>query len=280
MKRVIALLPLFLLVLQAGAFSQDKTPLPSIPWNTPAPGLSFYRWEVRNRETLLDTLVILRLQPELWAFRVFFNREPKTMKEWQQTTGAPILCNGGFYQENFLPAGRILVNGTSIGPFNNKAMKGMLLSEPKKGFEALPKATLIDLKDPQSEQLIASYEQGIQSFPILLDSKGRVRVDESSFQANRTILARDRQGILYLIITEKPYFTLYRLGHYLKELPLGLELVLNLDGGTRTQLHIQVKQFKYLFEGQGNSLEPARLFSPDRAVKLPTVLGIFPRSSP
>ncbi len=280
MKRVIALLPLFLLVLQAGAFSQDKAPLPSVPWNTPAPGLSFYRWEVRNRETLLDTLVILRLQPELWAFRVFFNREPKTLKEWQQTTGAPILCNGGFYQENFLPAGRILVNGTFIGPYNNKAMKGMFLAEPKKGFETLPKATLIDLKDPQSEQLMASYEQGIQSFPILLDPKGRVRVNESSFQANRTILARDRQGILYLIITEKPYFTLYRLGHYLKELPLGLELVLNLDGGTRTQLQIQLKQFKYLFEGQGNSLEPARFFSPDRAAKLPTVLGIFPRSSP
>ena len=166
-------------------------------------------------------MAILRVEPELWTFRVFFNREPKTIKEWQQSTGATVICNGGFYQENFEPAGRIVVNGISLGPFRNRHMKGMFLAEPKKGFERLPKATLIDLKDVKSEEIISAYDQGIQSFPVLLDPKGQVRVNQSNFQANRTVLGQDRLGNLYILITEKPSFTLYDLGHYLKGLPFG-----------------------------------------------------------
>ncbi|MBI4767435.1 MAG: phosphodiester glycosidase family protein, partial [Deltaproteobacteria bacterium] len=217
-----------------------------------------------------------RIDPEFWSFRVFFDREPKTIKEWQQRTRAAVTCNGGFYQENFLPAGRILVNGTFWGPLKNRHMKGMFLAEPKKGFEHLPKATLIDLKGSDREERISSYEQGIQSFPILLDPAGQVRVNPSSFQANRTVLAQDRSGNIFILITEKPFFTLYDFGQYLKGLPFGFQFILNLDGGLRTQLAIQVKAFNYLFTGQGERREPSRFFSPE-PVKLPSVIGVFPR---
>ena len=118
-----------------------NAPVLSSPWKTIAPGFSFARWPVQSEGRLLDTLAILKIQPDLWSFRVFFNRVPKTMEEWQQSLGAPVVVNGGFYQENFNPAGKILVNGTSFGPLRNPAMKGMFLSEPKKGLDQLPKAT-------------------------------------------------------------------------------------------------------------------------------------------
>jgi uncharacterized protein YigE (DUF2233 family) len=248
-------------------------------WTPLAPGLSLVRWEVRQQSELLDTLVILRVHPDQWSFKVFFNREPKTMKEWQQATGAPVLCNGGFYQENFLPAGRILTNGTSIGPITNKHMKGMFLAEPRKGYENLPKATLIDLKAEGSDSLQDAYEQGIQSFPILLDTRGSVRVNPSNFQAHRTVLALDGQGLIYLLVTEKPFFTLYELGQYLKGLPLGFKFILNLDGGNRSQLLVQMKNFRYASEEQKEGLDPTRLLSPDRTVKMPTVLGLYPRKN-
>ncbi len=255
---------------------QEKPNPPSVPWQALSPGLSFLRWEIRSQNVGVNTMAILRVDPELWTFRVFFNREPKTIKEWQQSTGATVICNGGFYQENFEPAGRIVVNGNSLGPFRNRHMKGMFLAEPKKGFERLPKATLIDLKDDKSEEIISAYDQGIQSFPVLLDPKGQVRVNQSNFQANRTVLGQDRLGNLYILITEKPSFTLYDLGHYLKGLPLGLQFILNLDGGNRTQLMIQVKGFKYLFSGQEEGKETTLLFFRD-PVRLPSVIGIFPR---
>lgn len=251
-----------------------------MPWKELAPGLAFYRWPVTSGSQVLDTIVLLRIKPDQWAFKVFYNAIPKTLQEWQQASGAAVVVNGGFFQENFKPAGRILVGGVSVGPLRNKSMKGMFLSEPRKGFEQLPKARLIDLKDEGAEETIGQYEQGIQSFPVLLDPKGQVRVNPSSFQANRTVVAQDNQGNILIFVTEKPFFTLYDLGNYLKKMPLGLTFALNLDGGYRTQLSVQLKNFKYLQAGQGETQDAARLFFPEGAVKLPSVLGIFPRGGP
>ncbi len=274
--RALTLIILFLLF-SSSLGGQEKPNQAPVLWQTLSPGLSFFRWEVRSANNSIDnTLVVLRIDPELWSFRVFFDREPKTVKEWQQSTRATVTCNGGYYRENFQPAGRILVNGTSLGPNKNRHMKGMFLSEPKKGFEHLPKATLIDLKDINSEERISSYEQGIQSFPILLDPAGQVRVNPSNFQANRTVLAQDHSGNIYILITEKPSFTLYDFGNYLKGLPFRFQFILNLDGGLRTQLMIQAKGFKYLFPGQGEGRGNPLLFFPE-PVKLPSVIGLFPR---
>jgi uncharacterized protein YigE (DUF2233 family) len=255
---------------------EEKPTVPGIRWQTLSPGLFFYRFEVRSPNNPVNIIAVLRIDPDLWAFRVFFNREPKSIREWQQQTGAGVICNGGLYQENFLPAGKIVSNGTHLGPSRNRHMKGMFLSEPKKGFENLPKATLIDLKDPKSEELISFYDQGIQSFPVLLDPQGQVRVNQSAFQANRTLLAQDQKGYLYILVSEKPYFTLYDLGHYLKSLSFGFRFILNLDGGFRTQLSVQIKEFKYLFTGQEDRSETSRLFFPE-SIKLPSVIGLFPR---
>jgi uncharacterized protein YigE (DUF2233 family) len=256
--------------------AEVQSPVP--PWKELAPGLSFYRWPVHSgSRAVLDVITILRLKPDQWSFKVFYSPTPKSIQEWQSATKAPIICNGGFYQENFKPAGRILVNGVSIGPLKNSSMKGMFLAEPKKGFEQIPKARLIDLKAENSEETISKYDQGIQSFPILLDPRGQVRVNPSNFQANRTVIAQDRQGNILILITEKPFFTLYELGQYLKKMPLALIFALNLDGGNRTQLTVQIKDFTYQHTGLEGTPEASRLFFPDGNAKLPTVIGIFPR---
>jgi hypothetical protein len=253
---------------------QEKGGPSPISWQTPAQGLSFLRWEVRSPNGPVNSLAVFRIDPEYWSFRVFFNREPRTLKEWHQATGAAIICNGGFYLENNQPAGRILVDGVFLGPPKNRYMKGMFLAEPRKGFEDLPRALLLDLKNEKKDEIISAYTQGIQSFPLLLDPQGKVRVNPSSFQAHRTALAQDHLGRLYILITEQPSFTLYDLGNYLKALPFGFQYVLNLDGGFRTQLSVQLKGFKYLFTARGEGRET--LFFPE-PVKLPSVIGIFPR---
>jgi Phosphodiester glycosidase len=277
-KSALILLSLFLscsgMLLPAGAEVQPSGP----PWKELAPGLSFYRWPVQSgSQAVLDVITILRLKPDQWSFKVFYSPTPKTIQEWRLATNAPIVCNGGFYQEDFKPAGRILVNGVSIGPLKNRSMKGMFLAEPKKGFEQIPKARLIDLKEENSEETVSKYDQGIQSFPILLDPRGQVRVNPSNFQANRTVIAQDRQGNILVLVTEKPYFTLYGLGQYLKRMPLSLSFALNLDGGNRTQLTVQIKDFSYKHTGLEGTPEASLLFFPEGNAKLPSVIGIFPR---
>jgi uncharacterized protein YigE (DUF2233 family) len=278
MRKVGLLLLGLMFFSSVGALAQGvNPPPPPMLWKSLAPGLSFSRWPVQSGGQILDTLAILKIQPDLWTFRVFFNRTPKSIEDWRKSLGAPIVINGGFYQENFNPAGKIVVDGNSFGPLRNPAMKGMFLSEPKKGLDQLPRATIIDLKEPRSEETIGQYDQGIQSFPILLDPRGQVRVNASNFQANRTVVALDRQGNILILITEKPYFTLYALGQYLKKMPLSLSFALNLDGGNRTQLAVQVNGFNYKHTGQEGTPEATRLFFPEGTAKLPSVIGIFPR---
>jgi uncharacterized protein YigE (DUF2233 family) len=273
---------LFLFILFSVTFfsppflAAEKSPPAGVPWKILAPGLSFFRWPVRSSNSPDNNLAILRIDSEQWSFKVFFNKEPKSVEEWQQTTGAAVICNGGYYQENFVPAGRILVNGTSVGPLKNRHMKAMFLAEPRKGLLQIPKATIIDLKDPDSEEKISAYEQGIQSFPVLLDPKGQVRVNPSSFQDSRTVIAQDQAGIIYLLVTEKAYFTLFDLGNYLKDLPLNFRFILNLDGGSKTQLLIRFGTYNFRISGRSETSPPARLFIPE-TIKLPSVIGLFPR---
>jgi uncharacterized protein YigE (DUF2233 family) len=275
MKRLFRLI-LFGLILFSPAFLAEKSPSAVVPWKALAPGLSFARWPVQSANGTDNNLAILRIDPEQWSFKVFFNKDPKSIEEWHQSTGALVICNGGYYQENYVPAGRILVNGTSFGPYKNSHMKAMFLAEPKKGLVQLPKATIVDLKDPDSDAMISYYEQGIQSFPVLLDPKGQVRVNPSSFQDSRTVVAQDQTGTIYLLVTEKPFFTLFDLGNYLKGLPLNFRFVLNLDGGSRTQLLIRAGTFHFRISGQRETSQPARFFIPE-TIKLPSVIGLFPR---
>jgi uncharacterized protein YigE (DUF2233 family) len=276
MKRFFLITFLILILFLPSRLMAEKSPSGTISWKNLSPGLSFIRWPVQSSNGQENHLAILRIDPERWSFKVFFNKEPKSAEEWQQSTGAVVVCNGGYFQENFLPAGRILANGGSVGPFRNKAMKAMFLAEPKKGLNQLPKATIIDLKDPDSDEKISFYEQGIQSFPILLDPRGQVRVNPSNFQDSRTGIAQDQSGMIYLLASEKAYFTLFDLGNYLKALPLNLRFALNLDGGSKTQLLIRTGTYNFHLSGRSESSQAARFFISE-TVKLPSVIGLFPR---
>jgi uncharacterized protein YigE (DUF2233 family) len=249
---------------------------PKAGWTALSPGLWWQRWEIREGNGSPNTLVLFRIDPSLWAMKVFFDPTPKTITEWQEATRATLVVNGGFYQENFQPAGRIIADGTYYGPAKNRHMKGMFLAEPRKGFEHLPPAVLIDLKEEGAEEKMKAYNQGLQSFPILLDPQGLVRVNPSTFQANRTAVAEDLEGKIYFLITERPFFTLYDFGNYLKQLPVKWRMALNLDGGSRTQLAVRIYRFRYTFSGQGEGKEVSRFFS-SSPVKLPSVIGVFPK---
>jgi len=276
MKRFFLITLLAQILFLPSLLMAEKTPAAAISWKSLSPGLSFMRWPVQSANGQENNLAVLRVDPEQWSFKVFFNREPKSIEEWQQATGAAVICNGGYFQENFLPAGRILANGGSVGPLRNKAMKAMFLAEPKKGLNQLPKATIIDLKDPDSEEKISFYEQGIQSFPVLLDPRGQVRVNPSNFQDSRTVIAQDQTGMIYFMVTEKAFFTLFDLGNYLKALPLNLRFALNLDGGSKTQLLVRTGNYNFRLSGKSETSPAARFFISE-TVKLPSIIGLFPR---
>jgi uncharacterized protein YigE (DUF2233 family) len=246
-------------------------------WQSLGRGLQFTRVDVYREgadNEVLTTLTVVKIDPASNAFRVF-HHAPQSITDWQQELKAPIVFNASYYRPDHKPVGLIISDGQAIGPVHNRQMRGMFVAEPKGISPDLPRATILDLQTTPVNPKSLPWTQGVQSFPLLLDYKGNIRVRGSEKKANRTVIATDRVGNILVFNTSNRYFTLREMAQFLKTSTFAIDSALNLDGGTEAQLLIKTKNFEY--------------FSPptwDRSIAsiidqqkfwLPTVVGVFPR---
>jgi uncharacterized protein YigE (DUF2233 family) len=246
-------------------------------WQSLGLGLQFTQVEVHREGApgeALTTLTVVKIDPASNAFRVF-HHSPQSIAAWQEELKAPIVFNASYYQPNHKPAGLIVADGQALGPVHNRQMRGMFVAEPKGMSPDLPRATILDLQTTPINPQSLPWTQGVQSFPLLLDYKGNIRVRNSDKKANRTVIATDRVGNILIFNTSNNYFTLRELAVFFKTSKFEIDSALNLDGGSEAQLLIKTKDFEY--------------FSPptwDRSLAsiidqqkfwLPTVVGVFPR---
>ena len=135
----------------------------------------------------------------------------------------------------------------------------------------VPRATILDLLATPISPKNLPWTQGVQSFPLLLDYKGNIRVRDSEKTANRTVIATDRVGNILIFNTSNRYFTLRELAQFLKASKFDIDSALNLDGGTEAQLLIKTKDFEFFSPPSwehsiGNILDQSHYW-------LPTVVG-------
>ena len=188
----------------------------------------------RNKEPV-DTLAVVKVDPANNAFRVLHHK-PQSITDWQEELGAPVIFNASYYCRNAQPCGLIISNGKPIGPRHNHRMRGMFVAEPKGLSPDIPRATILDLTITPINVKTLPWTQGVQSYPLLLDYKGHIRVRSSRKKAQRTVIAIDRNAYILIFNTNEAYFTLYDFAHFLKESSLEIDSALNLDGGTSAVL--------------------------------------------
>ena len=135
----------------------------------------------------------------------------------------------------------------------------------------------VDLKD-------SGYREAVVSYPTLLDGAGRVRaVPNPQWRADRSFIATDRQGRIILGTTEGGFFSLHRLGNFLKAAEgLEIERALNLDGGPPACLCVRTKNLEYLALGryESNDSTGREIFfwgAVEVVWPLPGVIALFPR---
>jgi uncharacterized protein YigE (DUF2233 family) len=260
--------------LSAGAAGLTHTPP---QWQTLGRGLSFTRVDVIRQgeaEEILSSLTVLKIDPASNAFRVF-HQAPQSITAWQQELKAPVVFNASYYGSDKRPVGLIISDGQAIGPVHNREMRGMFVAEPKGISPDLPRATILDLKATPVNPKNLPWTEGVQSFPLLLDYKGNIRVRDSGKKAHRTVIAADRNGNILVFNTSNRYFTLRDLALFLKNSSFNIDSALNLDGGSEAQLLIKTKGFEFFsppsWENSiGNILDEEKYW-------LPTVVGVFPR---
>jgi uncharacterized protein YigE (DUF2233 family) len=243
-------------------------------WRAIGRGLNFTQVDVLKDGEVLTTLAVVKIDPAANAFRVF-HQAPQSITAWQQQLGAPIVFNGSYYDHRGKPIGLIVSDGAAIGPPANRQMRGMFVAEPKGISPDLPRATILDLKLTPINPKKLPWTQGLQSFPLLLDFKGHIRVRESGKHSHRTVIAADRVGNILVFNTFDGFFTLHNFAVFLKDSKFDIDSALNLDGGTEAQLLIKTKDFEFFSPPSwetsiGNLIDEQKFF-------LPTVVGVFPR---
>ncbi len=274
-----------------------------IQWNGISKGLDFSRIEVYRGKELVDIIATLKINPEYNKINVFngYSKEhvlTANIEEWQKLTNATAMINSTHYQggENYYkPCALVLGNLISfdskgkadfnlkkMGPLINESVRGMLVSEAE--VNSLPKADLLDFKYDKFDYKTTPYKHGVQHWPILLDREENIRVNPSSWQANRTVVSKTNNNEILFMTTEGGYFTLYNFGQFLRDSNLrsdkgfNVNTAMNMDGGYEANMIIKCPNLEYLTYGEFETYGPKEdktIFN--QKTNIPGVIGIFPR---
>ncbi|MBK8902977.1 MAG: phosphodiester glycosidase family protein [Anaerolineaceae bacterium] len=207
--------------------------IPSPPadsgWQLLQPGLERRTIRLLNengRQT--EQLTILRIDPTLFAFRLGYSPgQPKPLATWQAETGAFIVVNGGFFTEEFLATGLIVVDGQASG--SSYVGFGGMVTIGEGGVEV--RSLRERPYDPNE-----TFDYALQSFPMLV-LNGEPAYQTADFDAaRRTVIGVDENGRVLLIFASWGGLSLAELSSTLASADFGLVNALNLDGGTSTGL--------------------------------------------
>ncbi len=245
-----------------------------VNWLVIGKGMKFAQFEVYEDRDLKENLAVVHIDPNYHGFRVFHG-QPRRITAWQEAIGAQVVFNASYYTPRGDPCGLIIADGKLIGPLHNSAMRGMFVSEPKGVSPDLPRATILDLLASPIHPKKLPWTQGVQSFPLLLDFQGRIRVKKTDLVAQRTVIAADRNGNILVFHSAGDFFTLHDLAKFLKSSKLDIDSALNLDGGSKAQLLVRTGEFS--FTSPSFLEQRARELFDSQTSLLPTVIGVFAR---
>ncbi len=252
-----------------------------IVWKEIGKGLEFSKAAVFLNGNPVDSMAVVRIDPRFNRLRAFCSYEApgefvlRTIFEWQEITGASVIFNSAQYRADpyACPLALMVCDGKVKGKDHPRA-SGLLVAEPKDSTR--PRIDLLDLKYDFADW--QGYSQVVQHWPILLDRSGNIRADKTDWQANRTVVAKDRKGKLLVFTTLGGYFTLYNFGKFLKNSKFNVEVAMNLDGGYEAEMCIKTKGFSYVAYGQFETKGLGHNISiPGIQCPIPAAIGIFPR---
>ncbi len=224
-----------------------------IEWSEPLPGFFAGNVSVLFHNRLVDRIQILRVDPERYKFGVHNDPQLRTIETWREDLDALAVINGSYYKAKPVygaPLTPVLMDGKFAGVNGYRSKHGVFLAEPVDPTK--PKATFVDFGGSVTkitEQFLKKfgYKEAVVSYPVLLDYKGSVRAKNNpKWRATRTFTGMDKNGYVILGNTQGGFFSLYRLGQFLKSLKeLDLVYVLNMDGGPPACMDVKAGEFRY-----------------------------------
>lgn len=258
-------------------------------WQEPLPGFSTTSLDVIFRGQLVDRIQLVRVDPERYVIEVHNDPNLRTIERWRSSLDALAVVNGSYYKSE--PYGEPMTPTQSRGKRLDRAAgyrstHGALFAEPADASK--PHAKVVGFPSAVSaDDRIREEKHGtaVFSYPLLLDERGRNHaVDSLQKRATRTFVAEDRRGRILFGNTQGGFFSLRRLGDFLRSVrDLDLRTALNMDGGPPACMAVRAGTFEYVSYGQWESgpSEGREVFAwTDRNTgkwKIPIVISVRPR---
>jgi len=260
--------------------TQSVVPMPTATaphWESRAPGLETAEMELRVGDVVVDHMVLVRLDPHRYHFSVHWDPTGTRLAEdWQRELGAAVVVNGSYFGDQFVPLTPLRTSGHPAGPTEYQSSHGAFVADGDH-------VEILDLKDRDVFKSIGMFPEAMVSYPLLMDDKGVNRAVESkTWLAARNFVALDESKRVILGTTQTGYFTIYRLGEFLKAAPLGIRTALNFDGGPLVSQVVSAGSFSRAFHGKAeisNGSDVLRVFWHEQLAKrwtLPIVLVAVP----
>lgn len=250
-----------------------------LTWQRLAPGLEIGEMPVLVGREEVERLFLTRIDPALYEFRLRVESN-KDLAAWMRDLRPVAVINGSYYNAALGPATPVVIDGVPSGPTDYDASHGAFVSSTQR-------TAFVDLSSLDWRELNADAETMMVSYPTLLDANGANRAPESRWLASRSFLAEDVDGLVILGSAPEGFFSLYRLGDFLKRTPVQLRYVLNLDGGPVACHGVSAGGVTRLVYGQvelqsDTENGPLRVLPASREIHalMPIVLAVFPRHAP
>lgn len=180
----------------------------------------------------LANLTLARFDPAQVRFHVgYAPAQPRSLHDWVAETSPLAAINGGFFTESYQSTALVVSAGQASG--ESYVGRGGMFAVTTDGTLVL--RSLADEPYAPGEPLV----EALQSWPILVKPGGvAAYTDDDGERDRRSVVARDRDGRVLLIVCSTSSFTLGGLSQWLASSDMQIDAALNLDGGSSTGMYV------------------------------------------
>ena len=262
---------------------RDRQSLPAagrFEWQAIGAGLEVGELPIIMSDIEVDRLLLARIDSAHFRIVVRTSADGDTdVGQWVDKLGAAVVVNGSYYSPRGAPETPLVSNRTRLGPQIYDARHGALVASSSY-------VGIRNLNNEDWREALRTVDDGLVSYPLLFDATGASSVTaDDRWLANRSFVAQDAAGRIIVGTTVDAFFSLNRLARFLREAPLGLTRVLNLDGGPVACQGIALGDYRRNFCGRwelaahGGKLELLTWLYGSRPWALPIVIAAVPKNS-
>jgi hypothetical protein len=249
-----------------------------LAWREIAPGFDVGELAAVVDGEEVDRISLARIDPARFRFAVRShpagNRE---LGDWMRELGAALVINGSYFSRDGTPDTPLIAAGVRLGPRHYIANHGAFIASAKS-------VAIRDLAAVDWHLALNGADDAMVSFPLLVAADGANRINADwRWLANRSFVGQDRSGRIILGTTADAFFSLKRLGTFLRDAPLDLATALNLDGGPVACQGIALNNFRRDICGRwelatrGGQMKLLTPVFGSARWAMPIVLAVFPK---